>query len=616
MDPTPRQHPSLLALLTWGIAAPLVFSWGLGTVHPALDLLSIPAAFLASVPSEAGWIGFAIVSLFSIFALIRPQFSPLSHGAALWGSLAWLGPAAAANRPLPWVPVAVWLWFFFRQRKGESGRAVPDAWALGPRATTLLAPGLWLAASRVRPFGEGLLPVGFEDGLASVFDRLPDAAEALPAFLLALGAAALLQRRAPIDRGGATLGAALGLVAVATFGVEEAWVSALAIGAVAGGWPADLRRLHHGSPVLGPILLACLLSAVRLGGTERWNCSVAHDDLMTRFLLSEGELGSLGVVPGNLPYLVAMRGAGERLERFSTTGTVNESVALDPPGGLLLSSPRDRTLLRFVEGGLPQEGDHGTLRLEVWDPAVMEIKTLHRTGAECGPEQAAWDPETRTAWVACADGDTLRIGPEGDLLRWPESGETSDLDRGPGSLLRLRGGPIGTLSLTEPDGTPQFDLRLGPYTPDAEAAPDRLLIARGPAGQVEIRGAHPHIEARDGAAPTGLDALRAALSTVRDRARVGNWPGDVLWTESMRSAYVTSPVDARARLVDGDVTWHQWEAMLGAPARQVVLDSSSGTLYGVNRCDVFEVRIPTTFPWSSPGDIEEANTGPAATEPP
>lgn len=568
------------------------------------------------MPSDGGWIGSSIVVLFSIFGLVRPTLLPLSAGAALWGALSWLGPAVAANRPLPWIPVAVWLWFFFRRRRGDAARVVPDAWCLDGKLVALSAPLLWLASARVRPFGPGLLPASVEDPLARAFDRLPDAAEALPAFLLAGLAALALHRRAPVDRGGALLGALLGLLAVATFGLEEAWVSAAAIGAVAGGWPADLGRLREGSPVLGPILLACLLSAVRLGGVERWNCSAGHDDLMTRYLLSEPELGRLGVVPGNLPYLVALRGGGAQLERFSTTGTVNQTAPLDPPGGLLLSSPGDGTLLRLVEGGERREGDEGTLRLEWWDPAVMEVRELRRTGAVCSPEHAAWDPDSRTAWVACADGDTLRIGPGGELLRWPEDGPTHDLDWGPGSLLRLRGGPVGRLSLTEPDGAEQFSLLLGPYTADVEATQDRLLVARGPAGQVEFRGARPHIEARDGPAPAGLPALRAALSTVRDRARVGTWPGDVLWAEGMRSAYVTSPVDGRVRLVDGDVTWHQWEAMLGAPARQVVLDSASGTLYGANRCGVFEVRIPTTFPWSSPGDIEENSVAPGATEPP
>jgi hypothetical protein len=36
---------------------------------------------------------------------------------------------------------------------------------------------------------------------------------------------------------------------------------------------------------------------------------------------------------------------------------------------------------------------------------------------------------------------------------------------------------------------------------------------------------------------------------------------------------------------------------VGAPPIQVVVDSPSQTLYGVNRCGVFEARLKSTFPW-------------------
>ena len=89
MDPTPRQRRQFLPLLGWTIVAPLAFSWGLGVVHPALDVLSIPAGFLASMPSDGGWIGSSIVVLFSIFGLVRPTLLPLSAGAALWDFSRW-----------------------------------------------------------------------------------------------------------------------------------------------------------------------------------------------------------------------------------------------------------------------------------------------------------------------------------------------------------------------------------------------------------------------------------------------------------------------------------------------------------------------------------------------
>ena len=51
------------------------------------------------------------------------------------------------------------------------------------------------------------------------------------------------------------------------------------------------------------------------------------------------------------------------------------------------------------------------------------------------------------------------------------------------------------------------------------------------------------------------------------------------------------------RNFDLEVSWHQASVGVGAVPRQVVVDSPSQTLFGVNRCGVFEARIKSTFPW-------------------
>jgi len=45
----------------------------------------------------------------------------------------------------------------------------------------------------------------------------------------------------------------------------------------------------------------------------------------------------------------------------------------------------------------------------------------------------------------------------------------------------------------------------------------------------------------------------------------------------------------------------------------VVVDPESGTLFGVNRCGLFTLRISSIFPWESTGDVEGAALEPART---
>ncbi len=461
---------------------------------------------------------------------------------------------------------------------------------LPPAAVPIVGTVAWLAASRVRPFGDGLLPPAFEDALAVGIAALPESIAVAPAIVLALAAAALLHRRAPIDRPGALLGVVFGLAVCATFGLERAWLSAALIGAVAGGWS------RWPIPIL---FLTIVLASVRLGGLERWNCGILEHHPTTKLLLKRDDLSSLGVVPGNLPYLVALRGDGTTLERFSTTGVVNETRPVDPPGGILVSTGGDDAPVLRVVGG-------DTLTVEWWKASVMERVAVATAEEPCEPIDAGYEPVSQRVYAACEDGDVVTLDPSHPGLRWDLPGKTQDLDQAHGSVVRLRRGALSHLVLRDPEGSVQATATLPPFSEDADPGPERLVVAHGPAGQISLRGAPPTIPGHPDTSPPpqGVDALRRDINNVLDRVRVGNWPSHVHWSVANRSVYVTSEVDARVTLVDGEVPWHQASAPLGAPPRQVVLDSPSGTLYGVNRCGVFEVRIPTTFPWASTGDVE------------
>jgi hypothetical protein len=579
------------------VFSPLLLSWGLGTTNPVLDLLVVPAAFLASFPAFLGLPGAIGVLALALLRLRLKKIGPWIDPLALLGVLSLLPSALAATRPLPWVALLVPLWWLGRGRASST-----TAYDLPDGLRGVLGGIAWLAASRVRPFGDGLLPAEVEDLLASGIERLPESISTAPMFLLALVAAVLLHRRAPADRRGAVGGALLGLLACATFGVESGWSSAAVVGAVAGAWPASKGRIER---VVAPILLIVLLSSVRLGGLERWNCGVLTHHPTTKLLLDRSDLSSLGVVPGNLPYLVALRGDGALLERFSTTGVVNETRPLDPPGGMLASTGGDDApVLRLVQGS---EG----LLVEWWRASVMERTAVVKTNEPCEPVDAGYEPVSQRVWAACEDGDVVTVDAAHPAERWELPGRTEDLDQAPGSVVRLRRGPLGHLVLRDPQGVVQTSAFVGPWAEDVDPGPERLVVAHGPAGQISLRGAPPRIDGHPDATPEpiGLDALRRDVRHVLGRARVGTWPSEVHWSIANRSVYVTSDIDARVTLVDGEVPWHQATAPLGAPPRQVVLDGPSGTLYGVNRCGVFEVRILTTFPWASTGDIEEVPKG-------
>ena len=564
-------------VLLWILVAPLLVSWGLGTTHPVLDALALPASAVLAAPAALGWPGVIAVA---VAMALGERSRGLDRLLGELGALSLLAPALAATRPLPWVIVACAL-------LASSDRQ--DAWSLPRRALPWLGLLAWALAGRCLPWGPGLLPEALAAGLGLVVELAPARFPELAPLLGAAAAALLLTRRAPPDRRGAVVGALLALAAVATFGDRQAWLSAAALGGVVGAWP--LRPGREIVPIVAPVLALCLLFSLRLGATERWNCEAAGLDATPVWWSTEPDLESLAVIPGNVPWLVVLAG-GDELIRFGSNGLVSEAIPLDPPGGRLLSTGLAGPFARAV-----QRGDDALIQW--WDPVKLEV-TGSQIVPDCRLEHARLQ-QTGGVQVACRR-DLVHVQPGTSPERWPWGGSGLVMQ---GEHVALRPGPLSRVFTSA-----GHRALLGPWTAGLGEAPSNLFVARGPAGQVEVRGAGPVIPGRE-EPPEVRD--RALITRVLDRTRVGTWPARVHHSAWQSSVYVTSPLDGRVWLVDPVVTWHAESARVGAPPRQVVVDGSSGTLYGVNRCGLFEVRIKSTFPWRSTGD-EEATPSPTPAE--
>ena len=563
-------------VLLWILASPLLLSWALGTVHPALDLLAVPGAVLLAVPASLGWPGLIAVAAVAALGERTRGLDRLLGGL---GALSLLACALAATRPLPWVVVTCAL----LARRARP--APPGAWALPERALPWLGVVAWGLAGRTLPWGPGLLPEPAVVLLGHAVELMPIRFPELLPLLAALVVGAALARRSRPDRRGALLGALLALLAVATFGSRSAWLSAAAIGAVAGGWPTPLERDPIRTAV--PLLALCLLCSLRPGATERWNCEAAGLDPTSVWWSTEPDLDSLAVLPGNVPSLVVL--TGDELVRLGSKGLVSEVIPLDPPGGRLLSTGLPGPFARVVQ-------DADGARVQWWDPARLE-PTASGFLAGCRLVDARLLVEDDAVVVSCRGEGIRRIRRSG-VVELVHEGAGDVLPQG--EQVALRRGPLSRVLLADRRGA-----WAGPWTSGLGQGPTNLFVARGPAGQVEVRGAGPAIPGRD-ETPAARD--RALIARTLDRVRVGAWPGAVHYSDWQASVYVTSPVGGRVWLVDPVVTWHQESALVGAPPRQVVVDATSGTLYGVNRCGLFEVRIKSTFPWRSTGDVESTPT--------
>ncbi|MEE2829387.1 MAG: hypothetical protein VX498_09375 [Myxococcota bacterium] len=585
------------------LVAPLLLSWGLGTSHFLLDWASVPGASLLRLPALMSWPGLLAVAVLSVLATIRGPEARVLWAAALLagtlGGLATLLPALVFARPILWVallPLAM------------GGFSDPDSpWSLRQRALPLLGLCTWLPAMRLRPWGSGLLPEGVEDiAVGLVVSGSPWTGlllVGLPSLVVAL----LLVRRTSFRPIPTVLGALLALLLEWGFGSGEGLLLAGLLGAVLGALALPFKEgLQEPLFLILPLLLLCGLLGLRSGVLERWDCSTARADGV-RFLTTDQDIESIAAIPGNLPFLVVLREGGQRLERLGPTGLVNETRELEHPGGFLVSSGREGARFARV---LP-EGPGA--RIEWWNPSTLERTHSVKLEAPCRPGDAAFEFRTgaERVFVSCLDTGRIQFAE-------PGAQEASVLaDLGPGAPLSVasppsvfRGGVLAALRLAYPgpDAPPGLGpVSVGPWSSAAALSPVGLLIARGPVGQLELRGGDPLSKLlAPESQPSPREDTRRGLRNVLERVRVGRWPDKLAWSGSQSAVYVTSSAEGRVYLVDPQVGWHQASVRVGAPPRQIVADSDSGRLFGVNRCGLFEVWIPSVFPWESTGDVEEA----------
>lgn len=541
--------------------SPLVLSWGLGAAHPWLDRLAVPAAALSSIPAWSGLPGLAVAIAAGWLLRRRPD---LLLPILLVPGLAALAALASVARPLPWVAAVLALALTFLRAP------IPPA---SGRGLSFAFPVLWAAAALLRPFGGGL-PARLQDPVASVLGEWPLFASTLAALV----AAPLLLLPGERRPRWLAAGAGLGVLLVLTFGNQQGLVGAAVFGAAAAHAAPHLRRLSLEALLVA--LLLCFAGSARLALTERWRCGDVDDEAAVTRLLDVRDVTSLALSAGNLAYLGLL--ADDELRRMTVTGALGDAAPLDPPGGRLLDPlTPGAPVVRVVPDGAE------TL-VEWWDLPRLAVASSARV--PCVAEGALVADAGGAVVVAC-DEAAWRVAPGVAPTALELDGVPREALRA--GLLTLSPGPLATATAWVDPPTSAF---LGPFAPDVTAIPGGFLVARGAAGQVEVRGTPPAIPTVY-APPEGPAWLAEALRRRLDGARVGVWPGEVGWSPVQEAAWVASPVDATLTLVDPEVTWHQVAVSIGAPARSVVLEPGSGRFYVANRCGVFGVKLPTTSPW-------------------
>jgi len=547
---------------------------------PWLHAIATPATFLASLPASLPILGLLGTIAIAIGAVMKP--SPHTIGlaqVALWIlSLAALAPMAAMARPLPWVAGGLLIAAWFRDDRtgsASASAAVRSPWMLGA------LPVLWLVLARIRPFGAGLLPDEALDLLALSLSDRPLLADGL-AILLPLAIAPLIAGGRVFDVRRSALGAGAALALVASFGSDQAWLSAAVLGGVIGGWAP---RPSRSPSLLLALLVICAAASMRLALTERWRCADAAVEAAVTQLRAGSDVRSLGLSAGNLGYLALIVEDGAALQRMTVTGALGESVPLDPPGGFLVSPlAPGAPVIRVVP-------DPTGAQIEWWDiPRLTPVGSV-RAEVGCRIGRALDDGERVLG--SCGDR-TFAITKDGLVGELPLRG--APVESLNGGLLVLREGPLARARVVG-DGSEVAASWLGPYAADLAASPGRFLVAHGPSGHLGLRAAPPPIPSYYTPPQAPAQRVTDSLRHRADSVRVGVWPGTVRYSPKRRGAYVTSPVDASVTLVDVEVSWQQAAVSVGAPPRQVVLETGSGSLYVANRCGVFAVRIPRPDPW-------------------
>jgi hypothetical protein len=390
---------------------------------------------------------------------------------------------------------------------------------------------------------------------------------------------------------------------------------ALGLAALLGAWPLPLYRgLTQPVAIALPLLALTGLIGFGAGLGGRWVCPAGNGEYL-RFLTQDPGASDVAVIPGNLPFILLLRGdAPARLERLSPTGVISESVALERPGGRLVSSGTSGgQVARLVPAG--SEGE-AYAQVEWWNPSTMERVALIELPPSCAPEGGRMDEDSPAIALSCSDGRLLRLDPKNGS--WSDIGDPSPGSRANYSSdslpLRLRGGPLARFVIetsTEGSAPALGPFSAGPWTNRARVTPGGLVLARGPLGQVEVRGEDPLWTLGVGAPESsGADRKADEARHVLNRARIPGWPDRMLWSPHHAALWVTSRNSGDISLVDTQVTWHRKTVQVGPPPRAAVVDAGSGTLFGVNRCGLFTLRIPSIFPWESTGDVEGAALDP------
>lgn len=641
----------LVGLVTlWVLAAPVLLEWGFGAAHPLLDWLGQPGAVLLSLPSVLGVYGLVVVVGLAVAEersarrtrqvieggeprdhTYREQSRASLHRsmfrvAEAMASLSVLASCLALSRPLSWlalVPLAVF----------GLVASTETAWALPHRGRPLLVVLCWALCLIVPP---GTATVGVGTSLlasASWLTALPSVVRTLLSLVPLVVLAVFFARRAALRRIGLVAGMGSALLLEATFGTPVSLPFAVGLGALLGGWPLPLIRRPeqrgHGPIFLDeplrivlPALGVTALVVFGSGMQSRWICPPGDGEYL-RFLAKDPGASDVAVVPGNLPFILLLRGEPPaRLERLSPTGIVGDSVPLDRPGGRLVSSgalggevarlvpsaelPADRT-------STPQQG----ATVEWWLPSTMERVALWPLPSGCDPVAGQMAQNSSDLVVSCSDGRLFSLdrgsgaaSAVGDSSLSARAGYSADV-----LPLRLRSGPLSRFVIET--STMGSAPALGPFgagawTGNARITPGGLLLARGPIGQIEVRGEDPLWTVGIGAPEsTGAKRRGDEAQHVLDRVRVPGWPDQLLWSPHHAALWVTSRNSGEISLVDTQVTWHRQTVNVGPPPSRVVVDLESGTLFGVNRCGLFTLRIPSIFPWESTGDVEGAALEPA-----
>jgi len=609
------------------VGLPVLVSWGGGVANPWLDVIAIPGVVLVGLPASLGlWAWFALLLLSMSHGLgvgraALRGWAPLSAEFLLsLGALSLLASASAAARPLPWIAVGAallrrWQVQIASTPPPHSGsRRMDPQTSRAVRSWFLLGWLAWGLAMRAQPFGDGVLPGSWEDRLATVVAGIPiSLLELLIAGVYATLAVVLARASRP-NMSALVVGAVVAVGLESTFGtLGHYWLSAAFLGALLAAWPISLFGSLR-APLRPALLLVaiCGLAQLRPVLLERWNCSAADDQQGLRFLLQDDDLSSLAVIPDNMPFLVLLADGGQTLLRMAPAGVVSESRALDVSGGWLVSPPTGTRIFARVVAS------PSSLHLEWWDTAELRLVASRTLDVSCGGREGFVEPGSHRLWLTCPlSGDLLAVSPQSDgpvqrMGLGEVPGRASPLG---GSFLVDRRGVLARVDVMTGAGESLASVPLGPWAAGVSQAGPLFAVGRGPAGHLQVRGRPLGPGGREPVLVDTPEGASAALGDLLDSVRVPTWPGRPLPIGDAPSVYVTSPVDGRATRVDLEVPWHQVSVALGSPVRQAVVDGGSETLYGVNRCGLFELRISSTFPWRDLGHKAPPLPTPGSAEP-